>query len=210
MKYSYLFILLFSMCFFVSCGRKHSIPERDSAKWKEYDYRFYGHTLKHKYPGTDGNNEYDSYKKHIDVKKLQKDEWVIFFGEWYDYYEYPHFEIKMTLVKYKNETAIIPNVDSFTKDIIESLNNPPLQDGKTYQNQKITINGITYLNIVFFDKQKRICREIYVTPLNKYCYLNISADYKESPRGEKGWLASRRKIFKEFAENVRLIKPEGK
>lgn len=204
------FFLFIGIPFLASCGGKHNIPELNSSKWKEYDYHFYNYDLKHKYPGTDGNNEYDLYKKRVDVGKLRKDGRVIFFGEWYDIYEYPHFEIMISLVKYKNEEENIPSIDLFVNDIIASLRKEPLRDGKTYQKQKVTINGTTYLKIVFFNKNSYAYREIYLTPLNKYCYLTISADYKEAPKGEKDWLISRRKIFKEFAENVTISQTDHK
>lgn len=204
---------------FCSCGKSVKwIPENDSSKWVEYKAKVGDYTLRYKYPGADGLKNYRYYKEIINLSKLKNENYLCFVAGRYDYTEYPHFELSIALSKYRNvfseppmADAVMftetPTIDSFIKEHIGRLEPAIKSDGENLEYSKKDINGVPYLNILFYNKSKRIRTEVFATPLTKEYYLDIMASYEDDYAKNPDWLASRRKIFEEFAENVKLIPP---
>lgn len=202
-----LFVLSLSLVL-ASCGKVNNIPEKDSAKWKSYLTYFKGVRFKYKFPGMDGKANYRWHNSSVSERDFREGNYTHFFFARYDTFrEINHFDIMITIYKYETELPADDSFDAFNKcqeKIFKKI-------FKNYQSHDIK-DGINGRHIYLFRENDSIrgsYTEIFSYPLDKEYYIDISAHYYLfAKQFEQNWLASRRKIFKEFAENVEIIRPE--
>ncbi len=196
--------LLLAVCLLLSaCGNSvKCVPESDPSKWVEYTTRIDNFMLSYKYPGSDGKPEFEHYRPLIDTITLDKNQSKVFVFGFYDNKTFPRFDLKIYISNYTKKHEIPPGIDDFTQDCVNHFNNKGINVTETYNHIITEINGIKYLNVVFYNSNGRVESEVYHTPLTPRYYLTIAASYDDEFAKDPDWLSSRRKIFKEFAENV--------
>jgi hypothetical protein len=201
---NYLLILLLAL---LACSCSKSVkwvPEADSSKWVEYTTSIDKVMLTYKYPGSDGRTGFKYFKPYVDTSDLIKERHIIFVFGLYDNKQYAHYELKIIIANHIKKYNQIPGIDEFSQDYVNYFNNEDEKTRAVFDHSIVEINGTKYMNVVFYNKDGRVRADVYRTPLTKKYYLTISATYKDDLAKDPAWMASRRKIFQEFVEGVRL------
>lgn len=202
----YLFLLVtFTLIFILSsCGKPVSqIPGGNSSKWIDSATEFDGFRIICKLPDVNGIN-IGNYNKSVDTSLLEHEDFIILLNARYDLWrEIYHFEMSMELFTYDN---LAPKDFSSFMLYQKKLTQDDLINSN-YNCDSISIKGINYVHIFYFNDNTKLYNEFFISQLTDKYYLNISAQYYKEDSFDDAWLASRRKIFREFVEKIKIIRP---
>jgi len=196
-------------------------PEPDVAKWPQFTTiccQQYAVTYKIPPAGNYKKYSYKWHKPRVDWADLpQNKDFVGFGGERYDYLtnkDISVFVLNFKLVRYSKPFEKMPDIETFKKLKINDLDSGDYN----YTIQTDKLNGGNCIRTTFFtDKEKTtISSEGLLIPLTGEGYMHISTSYYyyivsgKTGRFDEAYVASRRKIFQEFLNNVTITELDTK